>query len=230
LCCVWHPLVHPKKKRVGDLTQNTSTAVMARRKEPHGSLDYFPTPPWATRALAKHCVDLSNKRVWEPACGDGHMSRVLAESAWVYASDVHDYGWGHEVHDFLMPFLPHDMGAVDWVITNPPFRLAEQFIQRGLEVARCGVAVLVRLAFVESIQRYESLFRDREPAIIAQFVERVPMVKGKVDEDASSATAYCWMIWNRLPSPTRMQWIPPCRSKLEKPGDYAAFLHEEQQP
>jgi hypothetical protein len=207
------------------MAPNTSTAVMARRKEPHDSLDYFPTPPWATRALVE-CIGIywfEKTSVWEPACGDGHMVRPLEEYAGgVIASDVHDYGWGHHVHDFLMPFLPHGVGQVDWVVTNPPFRLAEQFVQRGLDVAKRGVAVIVRTAFAESIQRYEGLFRDNPPTIVAQFVERVPMVKGRVDEDAASATAYCWMVWEQQPkNPTQMIWIPPCRSRLERAGDYS---------
>lgn len=211
---------------------NTSTAVMARRKEPHDSLDYFPTPPWATRALLVHCAeDAKGSVIWEPACGDGHMARPLSEYAsQLIASDVHDYGWGHHVHDFLMPFLPHGVDRADWIITNPPFRLAEQFVHRGLEIAERGVAVIVRTAFAESIQRYESLFRDRRPSMVAQFVERVPMVKGRVDEDAASATAYCWMVWDKLGSEhTRMIWIPPCRSRLERPGDYAALEQTAEQ-
>lgn len=206
------------------MNQNTSTAVMARRKEPHGSLDYFPTPPWATRALLTRFLTVEGCRVWEPACGDGHMARVLAERAReVFSSDVHDYGWGHAVHDFLMPYLPDGLTApVDWLVTNPPFRLAEQFVHRGLEIASKGVAMLVRSAFSESVQRYESLYRDRKPAIVAQFVERVPMVKGRVDEDASSATAYCWMVWTTAPAAqTELVWIPPCRSQLERKGDYS---------
>lgn len=202
------------------MTQNTSTAVMARRKEPHDSLDYFPTPPWATRALLTHCVTVEGQSVWEPACGDGHMVRALSESAaGVIASDINDYGWGHIVHDFLMPFLPAGAGHVEWVITNPPFRLAEQFVHRSLAVApQC--AMLVRSAFAESIQRYEDLFKGRPPRLVAQFVERVPMVKGKLDEEASSATAYCWMVWDRTSTNTKFSWIPPCRNRLERAGDY----------
>lgn len=209
--------------------QNKSTAVMARRREPHDSLDYFPTPPWATRALFTHCIELKGTHIWEPACGDGHMSRPLNEVAnTVLASDVNNYGWGHLIHDFLMPFLPPEAQAppLDWIITNPPFQLAEQFVHRALSLCP-RTAVLVRSAFAESVQRYESLFRDEPPRLVAQFVERVPMVKGAVDKDASSATAYCWMIWDRsqLYDPrirSRMMWIPPCRSKLERQTDYVA--------
>ena len=67
--------------------QNTSSAVMAQRVEPPDSLDYFPTPPWATRALIEHVIvpdlcpagDVYTASVWEPACGEGHMARPLAE-------------------------------------------------------------------------------------------------------------------------------------------------------
>jgi hypothetical protein len=204
------------------MTQNTSHAVMAQRAEPHDSLDFFPTPPWATRALLEHCLVISGLRrlrVWEPACGDGAMARAIGEYASVVAcSDVHDYGFGH-THDFLLPFTPFP--PVDWIITNPPFRLAEQFVWRGLEIAEHGVAVLVRSVFVESVGRYERLFKPRPPAIMAQFVERVPMVKGRLDQSASTATSYCWLIWTIAPvEHTKLVWIPPCRARLERASDY----------
>lgn len=204
------------------MSANRSHAVMAQRAEPHDSLDFFPTPPWSTRALCEHVIDIRDQDVWEPACGEGHMAKRLGEYAGsVLASDVHPYGFGG-VRDFLIPMQGDP--RPDWIITNPPFRLAEQFVTRGLEIATQGVAVLVRSVFIESVSRYENLFRYTPPAIMAQFVERVPMVKGRVDRTASTATSYCWLIWivGQNPGiPTILQWIPPCRAKLEKPGDYA---------
>lgn len=205
------------------MAANTSHAVMAQRAEPNDSLDFFPTPAFATRALCTHIIDIRGCTVWEPACGQGHMVRPLREFASVVlASDVHDYGRGFPVQDFLWPNGFTKDEPIDWILTNPPFKAAEEFIRRGLEIAQRGVAVLVRTSFIESIGRYESLFRNRPPSIMAQFVERVPMVKGRVDEDASTATSYCWLIWYRNPpyGGCRLQWVPPCRSKLEKPGDY----------
>lgn len=206
------------------MTQNTSSAVMARRIEPHDSLDHFPTPPWAARALCEHVIKVRDLNVWEPACGNGDMTEPLGEYAkTVFASDVHDYGWGHCVHDFLMPFKPLLAESIDWVITNPPFRLGEQFVRRALEVS--NVAMLVRSVFIESVGRYENLFSKTPPAVMAQFVERVPMVKGRLDKTASTATSYCWLVWYQGVGrhTTRLQWIPPCRAKLEKPGDYRAM-------
>ena len=78
--------------------QNTSSAVMAQRVEAPDSLDFFPTPPWATRALCEIVLrEFRLGAVWEPACGEGHMSETLREYAVsVFASDVHDYGRGQQ--------------------------------------------------------------------------------------------------------------------------------------
>ena len=205
------------------MSQNRSHAVMAQRAEPHDSLDFFPTPPWATRALCEHVAPIDGYLAWDPACGDGSMYHPLCEYALaVAASDIHHYGWRHSVHDFLQPYLPDGIGGAEWVVTNPPFRLAEQFARRALEIAETGVALLVRSVFTEGVGRYERLFRPHPPAIIAQFTERVPMVKGRLDGKASSATAYAWFVWTRKPvTETRLAWIPPCRKILERRGDYA---------
>lgn len=213
--------------------QNTSSAVMQQRKEPHDSLDYFPTPPWATRALCDELIaeDLgpTMRTVWEPACGGGHMARPLAEYFdIVRASDVHDYGSPQQdrVVDFLWPDSESPViraQGVDWIITNPPFRLGAQFIHRGLQVARTGVAMLVRSAFLEGGERYAEIYSKRKPWAVMQFCERVPMVKGRYDPKASTATSYCWIVWRKdiEVDQTLMMWIPPCRKRLEREIDWA---------
>ena len=214
------------------MPQNKTPAVMAQRREPPDSLDYFPTPPWATRAVCKGLsaqFDLSKLDCWEPACGRGHMVRPLREYfSRVYATDVFDYGWGGQEHvaDFLIPWnhpTHFSLKPVDWVITNPPFRLGQEFALHALDMARIGVALLVRTQFLESIGRYQKLFDKYEPTHILQFTERVPMVKGRLDPDISTATAYCWVLWCKpwmSRRGCRFQWIRPVRAELEREGDY----------
>jgi hypothetical protein len=110
------------------MRQNTSHAVMAQRFEPLDSLDDFPTPPWATRAL----------------CG--------------------------------------------------------YLVQAGHDLAP----------------------RPSAPSVVLQFAERVPIVKGRCDPKASTATSYAWVVWlPRAPAEaTKFEWIPPCRPKLERLDDY----------
>lgn len=208
--------------------QNRSTAVMQRRVEPHDSLDDFPTPPWATRALCEWLAGqgeaLGMYSCREPAANRGYMVRPLAEAfGTVWASDVQDYGAGYPVLDYL--FGPAgQIEKTSWTITNPPFRLAEAFIRRAHECSTRGVAMIVRSAFLESVGRYERLFRDHPPSDVLQFVERVPMVKGRYDPKATTATSYVWLVWRKPASArgersTRLHWIAPCRARLERLSD-----------
>lgn len=202
--------------------QNTSHAVMAQRTEPRDSPDDFPTPPWATRALLEYVIsdhDIASQSCLEPACGAGHMARALSEYfADVRYADAFHYGYG-DVRDFLT--YPYETNAVDWVITNPPFRLAEEFVLRALRVARHGVAILARTVFLESSGRYRRIFEENPPSRFAQFVERVPMVKGRLDMKASTATGYAWLVWEKgVGGHPRLMWVPPCRKRLERLSDY----------
>lgn len=215
-------------------------AVMQQRRDPPDSLDFFPTPPWATRALIEHvikprCADLGF--AWEPAAGAGHMAEVLRESfALVYGSDVWDYGLGYDIASFTAERvgLVDDMARwpvaspPDWIITNPPFNEAEAFARRGVREAQRGVALLVRSSWLEGVGRYEDLFSKIPPAVVAMFVERVPMVKGRWDPDASTATSYAWVVWDKAHTgPTQFAWIPPgCREKLTRPADRRTFAPE----
>ena len=200
--------------------QNKSSAVMQRDHEPHDSLGDFPTPCWATRALCEWLGPTTmTETVREPAANRGHMVAPLSEYFYeVEASDIHDYGAGFPVRDYLFGPNPH---PVDWTITNPPFRLAEQFIARALATSTHGVAVIVRSAFLEGIGRYRGLFSQTPPTNILQFTERVVMHKGKLSAKGSTATAYCWLVFTKShPNQTRFDWIPPCRKLLERAEDY----------
>jgi hypothetical protein len=217
------------------LKQKSGSTPRARdRAEPDDSADFFPTPPWATRALIEyvfrhagfwHYGDMIDAKYWEPACGEGHMSEVLSEYFREgLATDVHEYSHGNELQDFLADGLI--VSGFDWIITNPPFKngMAEKFTLRALDLAREGVAMFVSLQFLESIGRYEQVFKDRPPTIIAFFAERVPICKGRWDPDASSDAAYIWLVWIKDHAPMAPMWIPPgCRGRLTKPSDRERF-------
>jgi hypothetical protein len=211
------------------MAQNVSSAVMQQRIEPNDSFDDFPTPCWATRALIEQFIKprwgLSHANVWEPCCNRGFMARPLMEyfgSDTVFCTDIFDYGWKgmHAREDFLFPGA-HPPMQVHWTIANPPFRLAEEFIKRAVNISEVGCAMLVRTSFLEGVGRFEGLYRNMPPTIVAQFVERLPMVKGRCDPKASTATSYAWLIWARNAEREPMRWVEPCRKKLERASDYA---------
>lgn len=222
---------------------NRSSAVMQQRIEPRDSLDDFPTPPWATRAvcefLREQGIILSASDVREPCANRGYMVRpLLEEFGAVLASDIFDYGAGFTVRDYL--FGPDaDEDETDWTFINPPFRLAQEFIERALRLSRVGVVVIARTAFSEGQDRAESLFVPTPPSFELQFSERVVMLKGRLVRSgaidplaekpgtkASTATSYSAFIWLKsdpAPADTRKRWIAPCRLRLERPGDYPVY-------
>ena len=177
------------------------------------------------------------------------MASVLAEGfARVVASDVHDYGYRpigpgvlsaarpswSGVGDFAtwkstkrLPFRP------DWIVTNPPFNRAVEFAEIALDHAEVGVAFLVRTQWLEGGDRYTRLFSRRRPRLVAQYSERVAMTKGRWDPNASTAAAYCWVIWTRAPTTGRTEftWIPPGqRAALTRREDIAQFAMETPAP
>jgi hypothetical protein len=80
--------------------------------------------------------------------------------------------------------------------------------------------MLVRTVFIETVGRYERLFKPNPPTVLAQFSERVVMLKGRLAGRGSTATAYAWIVWERGRPESRLAWIPPCRKLLERDGDY----------
>ncbi|MGU3386994.1 hypothetical protein ACLBYG_20960 [Methylobacterium sp. D53M] len=201
---------------------------MASRREPPDSLDFFPTPPWAMRALLVEVLPrvTAGRHIltaWDPACGEGHMVEVLGEQiTFAKGSDVFDYGRGYPVADFLDADTRLSPAA-DLICTNPPFNAAVKFALKALDEASV-VALLLRTAWMEGEGRYEALFRDRPPTVFAPFVERVPMLRGRWDPAASTATAYAWFVWVDGEPPRAPLWIPPGqRRSRTRPDDARRF-------
>lgn len=200
------------------------------RFEPANSTDFFPTPPWGTRALIEHVLKPLGlfdplHEVWEPACGEGHMLTVLDEyydDRRVYAGDIVDRGCGPQSQirfgDFLKNWFRYD---VDWVITNPPFNQLMPFFDCAVRASRRGVAFLAPLTVLEGVDRYKKIYTKYEGRYcVAPFVERLPIVKNMVRKDATTARAYAWLVISLDREVPPLMHIPPCRKELERDSDY----------
>jgi len=156
------------------------------------SADFYATPPECTKALLKEYRHLfSGKNIWEPACGDGAISRVLeSEHFTVRSSDLHDRGYGVSGIDFLKSNCRG--GAI---ITNPPFNLAEEFIRHS---ASFGVpfAMLLKATYWHAAKRYD-LFYDTSPLAVVSLAWRPAM---SPERGKSATMDFCWTVWDREPS------------------------------
>lgn len=203
-------------------------------------IDDFPSPPWCVRSLVHTVLPrLGVHRlgvVAEPCCGRMIMAEVLAETATkVIASDVLDYGFGGQLRDYLDETVR--VPETDWTITNPPFKTALPMTLRALRTSRDGVAIFERIQWAEGIDRFTELFEKTPPTLVALFVERVPLVRGRWKPKASTATCYMWMVWVRdrrtggWRRPMAPLWIPPGQKlSLTLPDDVERFAWRTNRP
>ena len=161
-------------------------------------LDFYPTPPEVTMALCEWMKErgMRMQSVWEPACGDGRMVRMLEQYFdQVVGTDI------QQGTDFLTAEKPD---GIEWIITNPPFSLAEQFIRKAAE---CNVpfAMLLKSQYWHSARR-KKLFDEIRPSHILPLTWR-PDFTGK----GSSLLDMQWSVW--IPNDSYTTYFQP----LEKP-------------
>lgn len=166
--------------------------------------DFYPTPRWATFALIDN--EPFQQDIWECACGDGAMSRVLEETGnQVHSSDLYDRGYGEIGHDFLTTRRRHRN-----IITNPPFHSAQGFVATALKQAEGKFALLLRLAFLEGANRARTIFQVHPPSRVWVFSERITFYPKGAKITGSGTTAYAWYVWDKDHSgPTELAWFKP---------------------
>jgi hypothetical protein len=166
--------------------------------------DYFPTPAWATHALADN--ERFDGDIWESACGNGAMSEVLElYGNRVASSDLYDRGYG----DAGVDFLSAKRRAAN-IVTNPPYNSAEGFVRAGLEKADHKFALLLRLAFLEGANRQRTIFSKHPPSRVWIFSERITFYPANAVQKGSGTTAYAWFVWDRdAVGGTELKWFAP---------------------
>lgn len=166
--------------------------------------DYFPTPAWATHALIEN--EKFEGDIWECACGDGAMARVLEKTGQpVNGSDLFDRGYGEAGVDFLTA----ERRAAN-IVTNPPYNAAEGFVKAGLQLAERKFALLLRLAFLEGANRERTIFSKTPPSRVWVFSERITFYPAGAVQKGSGTTAYAWFVWDKSASPeTELRWFKP---------------------
>lgn len=169
--------------------------------------DFFPTPPWMTWEL-HNLTHRIKGRVWEPACGNMDMANELKKFAGVrqvVATDLYP----KRPRQQPMDFMTCNLVPCDWVVTNPPYLLGEEFAHRGLAAASQGVALLLRLQFLEGQGRHHRLFSVTPPSTVGVFIRRARLAAGRVAEKGeASMETYAWFVWDKASrGGTRVKWI-----------------------
>ena len=176
-----------------------------KRRDRH---DYYATEPNATLHLMR--LERFQKSVWEPACGEGYMSMVLEQHGYtVRSTDLIDRGYGVGGVDFLS-IDEHWDGDI---ITNPPYKYAQAFVEKSLSITKPGakVAMFLKIQFLESKGR-RSLFENNPPKTVYVSSSRLLCAKNaefqKMMDGGGSAVAYAWFVWeNGFCGDTILKWF-----------------------
>lgn len=153
--------------------------------------DWYVEPDWCVFAL-RNRVDF-NGLVYDPCCGMGTIPKVMRG----FGADLVDRGFGYQVRDFMQ-----DTRIYDNIVTNPPYGIAQDIIEKALGNARYKVAALVQTKFLSSQKRH-GLFMRRETEQVIMFSRRPSMPPGeelmKHGESirGGGSIDYCWVVWNK---------------------------------
>ena len=157
--------------------------------------DYYATDPYAIDCLLEGGAELSNQ-LWEPACGEGHLSERLIELGYdVISTDLVDRGYknGSGGLDFLKCKYSIDGD----IITNPPYKYAQEFVEHGLELVHDGrkVFMFLKLQFLEGKKR-RKLFDMKQLKTVYVSSSRILCAKNgdfeSMKQGGGSAVAYAW--------------------------------------
>lgn len=172
----------------GDILANRSA-------KDRNSTDFYPTPPDVTIALLDFLESKGHlypeSAIWEPACGTGAMADVMIQRGYeVWCSDINPRGYERAIPDQI-DFLETYPCNLNWIITNPPFSKADEFILHALQFDR-PFAFLLKSQFWHAKKRRE-LFLKQPPAYVLPLTWRPDFLGG---EKSGKSTMEClWTVW-----------------------------------
>lgn len=164
--------------------------------EEREAFDYYATDPKAVEMLLE--LEQFAPVIWEPACGEGHISKVLqAHGYQVISTDLVYRGFGDpEPLDFLKDTLEDFEGDI---ITNPPYKYALEFVQKALDSVQPGkkVAMFLKLQFLEGKSRKQFFLHNPPKVVYVSSSRLICAMNGEFEKYPSSAVAYAWFVWEK---------------------------------
>lgn len=177
-------------------------------KEERESEDFYATEPKAAEILLLE--ESFSPNIWECACGNGHLSKVFEKAGYnVKSTDLIFRDFGEGGVDFLKTTEPWDGD----IITNPPYKYAQEFIEHSLKLIPDDnkVAMFLKVQFLEGKKR-KKLFLEHPPKTIYISSSRLLCAKNaefeKMIAGGGSAVAYAWYVWEKgFKGAAQIKWV-----------------------
>ncbi len=155
--------------------------------------DHYNTPREASVPFIR--VAWLPETVWEPACGEGALSKVLEDHGHsVISTTLFDRGYGTTGVNFL---ACKDLMA-SAIVTNPPFAIIDEFVVHALRLNPDVLAIFAKTKFVEGADRYREIHSRRPFSVQYQFIERIRFFAGDTpiaDQPGWNTEAFAWFVW-----------------------------------
>tara|TARA_Y100001951_G_C11181373_1_gene206146 strand:- start:49 stop:585 length:537 start_codon:yes stop_codon:yes gene_type:complete len=146
--------------------------------------DFYPSPRNSIEELLKKEILVGE--IWECACGDGALSKVIEEKGYkVYSSDLIDRGYGTTGIDFLK-----STKKADTIITNPPFNLSTEFTLKAFELSNRYIIFLNKLSFLEGIRRRKKIFNQG-------YLKNVYVFSQRLKFGGNGLMAFAWYVFDK---------------------------------
>lgn len=176
--------------------------------------DYYATDPKALEIfLDKIEADgiKLHKKILEPACGEGHLSKVLENKGYeVLSTDLVDRGYGIGGIDFLKENAFEVNGFEADIITNPPYKYAQEFVEHSLNMQKDGyyTIMFLKIQFLEGQKRKEMFKKYPPKYVYINSARQLCAMNGEFEKYSATALCYCWYIWEKgfVGEPT-IRWI-----------------------
>lgn len=163
--------------------------------------DFYATNPKALKLFLDIFGEKLNEPVWECSCGMGHLAEELRINGYdVLATDLIDRGYGDTGIDFLGDYLM--AREKEWkgdILTNPPFKLAEKFIEKSMTILKDGnrLILFLKIQFLEGQKRKE-LFEKYPPKYVYVHSSRQLCAKdGEFEKYTATTQFYAWYVWEK---------------------------------
>ncbi len=163
----------------------------------------YQSPEWIVDPLVPYLK--KDWRIWEVAAGEGNLANRLRQKGFeVIESDIRPRNNAVWKIDFIdakdMPLSPNYIGLGLWasvnthcIITNPPFSLKNQFLQRCYEIGK-PFALLLPFTALESEAR-QKYYREVGLELVL-FNKRINFVDpSRRDHKSCSWFPSCWFTW-----------------------------------
>jgi len=158
--------------------------------------DFYPTNVLLTKPLLEE-VDITG-RIIEPCAGDYAIASLLpseyitndlyphAEYVCNYNLDATDPAAWQQWEDL----------EIDWAVTNPPYNRADEIVPLAFEHTKIGVAVLLRLSYLEPCANRADWLKDNS-AHLCQIITLNPRPRFRSDTQNSDNVTVAWMVWRK---------------------------------